>query len=200
MVLNSLKLTDNQELKIMPIIRKDDSQCFAIPVSALYHRDKMILDERDFLSRLYNSKRGTDETLGYTRKYLLSVWYENKFHMVLVGKSIHDIIIEELSKGSYEFRDNKHLKIVSKMITPLAGIGPFVDYKSSHFIDLEWDKPVNTKEEWVDFIKKNQFDFDEFLVKSSVMYNLNFLNKEFDNFFSFLISDMRDKKLEQIGI
>ena len=200
-----LKLTDNQELKIMPIIRKDGSNCFAIPVSALYHRDKkgeyncLILDERDFLSRLYQSKRGTGETIGYTKKYLLSVWYENKFHMVLVGKSIHDIIIEELS-NSYDFRDNKHLKIVSKMITPLAGIVPFVDYKSSHFIDLEWDKPVNTKEEWVDFIKKNQFDFDEFLVKSSVMYNLNFLNKEFDNFFSFLISDMRDKKLEQIGI
>lgn len=195
-----LKLEDNQILKIMPIIRKDGSHCFAIPVSALYHRDKMILDERDFLSRLYNSKRGTGETLGYTRKYLLSVWYENKFHMIKVGKSVHDIFMEELSKGSYDFRNNKHLKIVSKLITPSYGIGPFSDYKSSHFIDLEWDKPVNSKEEWVDFIKKNQFDFDEFLVKSSVMYNLNFLNKEFDNFFSFLISDMRDKKLEQIGI
>ena len=196
----TLKLEDNQILKIMPIIRKDGSNFFAIPVSGLFHGSKMILDEGDFLNRLYQSKRGTGETIGYTKKYLLSVWYENKFHMIKVGKSVHDIIIEELSKGSYEFRDNKHLKIVSKMITPLAGIVPFVDYKSSHFIDLEWDKPVNTKEEWVDFIKKNQFDFDEFLVKSSVMYNLNFLNKEFDNFFSFLISDMRDKKLEQIGI
>ena len=86
------------------------------------------------------------------------------------------------------------------MINPLSGVGPFPDYKSSHFIDLEWDKPVNDKKEWVDFIKKNQFDFDEFLITRGVMYNLNFLNKEFDNFFSFLISDMRDKKLEQIGI
>lgn len=32
------------------------------------------------------------------------------------------------------------------------------------------------------------------------MYNLSFLNKEFDNFFSFLISDMRDKKLKELGI
>jgi hypothetical protein len=195
-----LKLEDNQILKIMPIIRKDGRHCFAIPVSALYHGSKMILDEGDFLSRLYQSKRGTGETLVYTRKYLLSVWYENKFHMVLVGKSIHDIIIEELSKGSYDFRDNKHLKIVSKMITQSYGVGPFSDYRSSHFIDLEWDEPVNTKEEWVDFIKKNQFDFDEFLITRGVMYNLSFLNKEFDNLFSFLISDMRDKKLEQIGI
>ena len=196
----TLKLEDNQILKIMPIIRKDGSNCFAIPVSGLFHGSKMILDEGDFLNRLYQSKRGTGETLGYTRKYLLSVWYENKFHMVLVGKSIHDIIIEELSKGSYDFRNNKHLKIVSKLITTSYGIGPFSDYRSSHFIDLEWDEPVNSKEEWVDFIKKNQFEFDEFLITRGVMYNLSFLNKEFDNFFSFLISDMRDKKLEQIGI
>lgn len=196
-----LKLEDNQILKIMPIIRKDGSNCFAIPVSGLFHGSKMILDEGDFLNRLYQSKRGTGETLGYTRKYLLSVWYENKFHMVLVGKSIHDIIIEELSKGSYDFRNNKHLKIVSKLITlSYLSPAPFSDYRSSHFIDLEWDKPVNSKEECVDFIKKNQFDFDEFLITRGVMYNLNFLNKEFDNFFSFLISDMRDKKLEQIGI
>lgn len=196
----SLKLEDGQELKIMPIIRKDGRCCFAIPVSALYHGSKMILDEGDFLSRLYQSKRGTGETLGYTRKYLLSVWYENKFHMVIASKSIHDIIIEELSKGYYDFRNNKHLKIVSKMITPLTAISPFPDYKSSHFIDLEWNKPVNDKEEWGNFIKKNQIDFDEFIITRGVMYNLNFLNKEFDNFFSFLISDMRDKKLEQIGI
>ena len=196
----SLKLEDGQELKIMPIIRKDGSNCFAIPVSGLFHHNKMVLDEGDFLSRLYQSKRGTGETIGYTKKYLLSVWYENKFHMVIVGKSIHDIIIEELSKGSYDFRNNKHLKIVLKMINPLSGVGPFPDYKSSHFIDLEWDKPVNDKEEWVNFIKKNQIDFDEFIITRGVMYNLNFLNKEFDNFFSFLISDMRDKKLEQIGI
>ena len=195
-----LKLEDNQILKIMPIIRKDGSNCFDIPVSGLFHGSKMILDEGDFLNRLYQSKRGTDEKLVYTKKYLLSVWYENKFHMVLVGKSIHDIIIEELSKGSYDFRNNKHLKIVSKLITTSYGIGPFSDYRSSHFIDLEWDEPVNSKEEWVDFIKKNQFEFDEFLITRGVMYNLSFLNKEFDNFFSFLISDMRDKKLEQIGI
>lgn len=59
----TLKLEDNQILKIIPIIRKDGSNCFDIPVSALYHRDKMILDERDFLSRLYQSKRGTGETI-----------------------------------------------------------------------------------------------------------------------------------------
>jgi hypothetical protein len=198
MILNSLKLTNNQELKIMPIIRKDNSNCFAIPVSGLFHRDKMVLDERDFLSRLYNSKRGTGETLGYTRKYLLSVWYENKFHMVLAGKSIHDIIIEELSKGSYDFRNNKHLKIISKEVK--TAIGPLPDYKSSHFIDLDWNKPVDSKEEWTDFIKNNQFEFDKFLKVKSVMYNLIFLNSKFDNFFSFLISDMRDKKLKELGI
>ena len=194
----TLKLEDNQILKIMPIIRKDGSNCFDIPVSGLFHGSKMILDEGDFLNRLYQSKRGTDEKLVYTKKYLLSVWYENKFHMVLAGKSIHDIIIEELSKGSYDFRNNKHLKIISKEVK--TAIGPLPDYKSSHFIDLDWNKPVDSKEEWTDFIKNNQFEFDKFLKVKSVMYNLIFLNSKFDNFFSFLISDMRDKKLKELGI
>ena len=193
-----LKLEDNQILKIMPIIRKDGSNCFAIPVSGLFHGSKMILDEGNFLNRLYQSKRGTDEKLVYTKKYLLSVWYENKFHMVLAGKSTHDIFMEELSKGSYDFRNNKHLKIISKEVK--TAIGPLPDYKSSHFIDLDWNKPVDSKEEWTDFIKNNQFEFDKFLKVKSVMYNLIFLNSKFDNFFSFLISDMRDKKLKELGI
>ena len=59
----TLKLEDNQILKIMPIIRKDGSNCFAIPVSGLFHGSKMVLDEGDFLNRLYQSKRGTGETI-----------------------------------------------------------------------------------------------------------------------------------------
>jgi hypothetical protein len=58
----------------------------------------------------------------------------------------------------------------------------------------------NSKEEWYDFIKNNQFEFDEFLKVKGVMYNLTFLNSKYDNFFSFLISDMRDKKLKELGI
>ena len=95
-------------------------------------------------------------------------------------------------------RINKHLKIISKEVK--TSIGPLSDYKLSHFIDLNWNKPVDSKEEWTDFIKNNQFEFDKFLKVKSVMYNLTFLNSKFDNFFSFLISDMRDKKLKELGI
>ena len=198
-ILNSLKLTDGQELKIMPIIRKDGSHCFSILVSCIFVDNKVIYDEGDFLNKLYNSHRDhPNKRVNYAKKYLLSVWYENKFHMVLAGKSIHDIIIEELSKGSYDFRNNKHLKIISKEVK--TALGPLPDYKSSHFIDLDWNKPVDSKEEWTDFIKNNQFEFDKFLKVKSVMYNLIFLNSKFDNFFSFLISDMRDKKLKELGI
>ena len=197
-----LKLEDNQILKIIPIIRKDGSNCFSIPVSCIFVDNKVIYDEGDFLGKLYNSLRDpmmmNPVRVNYTKKYLLSVWHDNQFKMISVGKSIHDIIIEELSKGSYDFRNNKHLKIISKEVK--SAIGPLPDYKSSHFIDLDWEKPVESREEWTDFIKNNQFEFDEFLKVKSVMYNLTFLNSKFDNFFSFLISDMRDKKLKELGI
>jgi hypothetical protein len=186
----------------MPIIRKDGSSCFSIPVSCIFVDNKVIYDEGDFLGKLYNSLKDpimmNPVRVNYAKKYLISVWHDNQFKMVSVGKSIHDIIIEELSKGSYDFRNNKHLKIISKEVK--TAIGPLSDYKLSHFIDLDWNKPVDSKEEWTDFIKNNQFEFDKFLKVKSVMYNLTFLNSKFDNFFSFLISDMRDKKLKELGI
>ena len=47
---------------------------------------------------------------------------------------------------------------------------------------------------------KNQKDLHENLLKYKEIRSKEEIHKEFDNFFSFLISDMRDKKLEQIGI
>jgi hypothetical protein len=193
-----LTLENSQVLKIMPIIRKDGSHCFFIPVSCIFVDNKVIYDEGIYLNKLYSNYRDSNLRINYSKKYLLSVWHENQLKMISVGKSIHDIIIEELSKGSYDFRNNKHLKIISKEVK--SAIGPLLDYKSSHFIDLDWNKPVDSKEEWTDFIKNNQFEFDEFLKVKSVMYNLTFLNSKFDNFFSDLISDIRNKKIEELGI
>jgi hypothetical protein len=159
----------------------------------------VIYDEGVYLNKLYSNYRDSNLRINYTKKYLLSVWHENQLKMISVGKSIHDIIIEELSKGSYDFRNNKHLKVVSLEVK--TGFGQsFPDYKSSNFIDLDWEKPVESREEWIEFIKNNQFEFDEFLKVKGVMYNLNFLNSKFNNFFSDLISDMRNKKIEELGI
>jgi len=193
-----LTLENSQVLKIMPIIRKDGSHCFFIPVSCIFVDNKMIYDESFYLNKLYSNYRNSSLIINYSKKYLLSVWHDNQLKMISVGKSIHDIIIEELSKGSYDFRNNKHLEIVSKEVKTM--IGPLPDYKSSHFIDLDWNKPVESREEWIEFIKNNQFEFDEFLKVKGVMYNLNFLNSNFNNFFSDLISDMRNKKMEELGI
>jgi hypothetical protein len=41
--------------------------------------------------------------------------------MIKVGKSVHDIFMEELSKGSYDFRNNKHLEVVLE-----PGLVPFI--------------------------------------------------------------------------
>lgn len=194
-----LKLENDQVLKIMPIIRKDGSHCFFIPVSCIFVDNKVIYDEGVYLNKLYSNYRDSNLRINYTKKYLLSVWHDNQLKIISVGKSIHDIIIEELSKGSYDFRNNKHLKVVSLEVK--TGFGQsFPDYKSSHFIDLDWEKPVESREEWIEFIKNNQFEFDEFLKVKGVMYNLNFLNSKFNNFFSDLISDMRNKKIKELGI
>jgi hypothetical protein len=194
-----IKLENGQVLKIIPIIRKDGSRCFFIPVSCIFVDNKMIYDDGFYLNKLYNNYRDSNLRINYTKKYLLSVWHENQLKMISVGKSIHDVIIEELSKCSYDFRNNKHLKVVSLEVK--TGFGQsFPDYKSSHFIDLDWEKPVESREEWIEFIKNNQFEFDEFLKVKGVMYNLNFLNSKFNNFFSDLISDMRNKKIEELGI
>lgn len=198
-----LKLEDGMELKIVPIIRKDGSHTFTIPISCLYYEEhknssnfkKVIYDEGNYIIRLYNHSKINNYKINYSSKNVILTWHEGELKMMFVGKSILTIIINEF-QNTYNFTENRHLKIVQELVN--SPIGPLPDYKKSHFIDKDWIKPTEGKDEWVKILKNN--DIDDFLKENGVLANLSSLNKEFNNFFSDLISEGRNKKLEELGI
>lgn len=198
-----LKLEDGMELKIVPIIRKDGSHTFTIQVSCLYYEvhknssnfKKVIYDESNYVNRLYNHSRINNYKINQSVKNIIFTWHEGELKMMLIGKSILTIIINEF-QNTYNFTENRHLKIVQELVN--SPIGSLPDYKKSHFIDKDWIKPTEEKGEWVKILKNN--DIDDFLKENGVLANLNSLNKEFNNFFSDLISEGRNKKLEELGI
>jgi len=198
-----LKLEDGMELKIVPIIRKDGSHTFTIPVTCLYYEEhknssnfkKVVYDEGNYINKLYQHARINNYKMGQSIKNIIFTWHEGELKMMLIGKSILTIIINEF-QNTYNFTENRHLKIVQELVN--SPIGTLPDYKKSHFIDKDWIKPTEEKDEWVKILKNN--DIDDFLIKNGVLANLNSLNKEFNNFFSDLISEGRNKKLEELGI
>lgn len=198
-----LKLEDGMELKIVPIIRKDGSHSITIPVSCLYYEEqknssnfkKVIYDEGNYIIRLYNHSKINNYKINYSSKNVILTWHEGELKMMFVSKSILTIIINEF-QNTYNFTENRHLKIVQELVN--SPIGPLPDYKKSHFIDKDWIKPTEGKDEWVKILKDN--DIDYFLKENGVLANLSSLNKEFNNFFSDLISEGRNKKLEELGI
>jgi hypothetical protein len=198
-----LKLEDGMELKIVPIIRKDGSHSITIPISCLYYEEhknssnfkKVVYDEGNYIIRLYNHSKINNYKINYSSKNVILTWHEGELKMMFVSKSILTIIINEF-QNTYNFTENRHLKIVQELVN--SPIGPLPDYKKSHFIDKDWIKPTEGKDEWVKILKNN--DIDDFLKENGVLANLSSLNKEFNNFFSDLISEGRNKKLEELGI
>ena len=198
-----LKLEDGMELKIVPIIRKDGGNTFTISVSCLYYEvhknssnfKKVIYDEGNYVNRLYNHSIINNYKINQSVKNIIFTWHEGELKMMFVGKSILTVIINEF-QNTYNFTENRHLKIVQELVN--SPIGSLPDYKRSHFIDKDWIKPAEEKDEWVKILKNN--DIDDFLKENGVLANLNSLNKEFNNFFSDLISEGRNKKLEELGI
>ena len=198
-----LKLEDGMELKIVPIIRKDGSHSITIPISCLYYEEhknssnfkKVVYDEGNYIIRLYNHSKINNYKINYSNKNVILTWHEGELKMMFVSRSILTIIINEF-QNTYNFTENRHLKIVQDLVN--SPIGPLPDYKKSHFIDKDWIKPTEEKGEWVKILKNN--DIDDFLIKNGVLANLSSLNKEFNNFFSDLISEGRNKELEELGI
>lgn len=198
-----LKLEDGMELKIVPIIRKDGSHTFTISVSCLYYEEhknnsnfkKVVYDEGNYVNKLYQHARINNYKINQSVKNIIFTWHEGELKMMFVGKSIIGVIIDEF-QNKYNFTESRHLKIVQQLVN--SPIGNLPDYKKSHFVHKDWVKPTEEKEEWVKILKNN--DVDNFLKENGVLANLNSLNKEFNNFFSDLISDGRNKKLEELGI
>jgi hypothetical protein len=197
------KPEDGDIVKILPILKKDGTFCPLIKTGFVYLAPdgKMIYDQSNYLRRIrqneYAKKSNKFSNIG--ERFFFFVSINGEFKFMQTGKKLTDIIKQVLyqgqSMGSLLAGDG-HLKI-SK-----TEIQTFPCFDESTIVEKKWNSPnISTQKEAVEWTMKNQpFYIEDFLEKNGIFANLKMLNEHYDNAFSDLITEDRNKKLEAIGI
>lgn len=188
------KIQDGDILKILPIINKDGSASWGRHYTTVYNNEKFIYDNsgKDYLNRIA-CKVAFDSSRVVHNRFAFNCYINKEIKIVSLSRSIIDII-----KNSEPLciSDNKHLFIKIKL-------NKFPNYYKESYIDnYNWEIPVldpDSKEEWTNWIKSNQPDFEGFLEENNVFNNINELKILFgSDLLSEIISEDRDKKIVKI--
>ena len=197
------KPEDGDVVKILPILKKDGTFCPFIKTGFVYLAPdgKLIYDQSNYLRRIrqneYAKKSNKISNIGERFWFFVSINEEFKF--MQTGKKLTDIIKEGLYQdqtlGSL-FTNDKHLRIVKTQIQS------YPCFDESKIVEKKWNSPnISTQTEAVEWTMKNQPIFiEDYLESNGIFANLKLLNEYYDNAFSDLIAEDRDKKLEAIGI
>lgn len=192
---------DGDIVKILPILKKDGTFCPFIKTSFVFLGDrKMIYDQSNYLKRVWLNERylESNKTSNFGERFWFFVLVEGQFKFMVVGKKISDIIKNELYQGNSmgsALISDKHLQISKTLVQS------FPCFDETKVIEKKWDCPVSNNEEATNWIlNKQPFYIEDHLEKNGVFANLKLLNEYYDNAFSDLIAEDRNKKLEAIGI
>jgi hypothetical protein len=193
------QLEDGDILKILPMIIKD-KVIWGRQYKQLYTGEKFIYDntDEDYFSKInYKIKTLTPwiESPFISIRVAFNCFINNEIKIVVLGRKL----IKMLSENEpFCVSDNKHLFIKKEII---YGNIPLPCYDNSFIGSHDWKKPkinTNSKEEWSAWIKNNQPNFEGFLEKNNIFNNINELKTLFGNAISEVISENRDKKINEI--
>jgi hypothetical protein len=197
------KPEDGDIVKILPILKKDGTFCPFIKTGFVYLAPdgKLIYDQSNYLRRIrqneYVKKSNKISNIGERFWFFVSINEEFKF--MQTGKKLTDIIKQGLyqgqSMGSLLTGDG-HLKISKTQIQS------YPCFDESNIVEKKWNSPnISTQVEAVEWTMKSQPIFiEDYLESNGIFANLKLLNEYYDNAFSDLITEDRNKKLETIGI
>lgn len=197
------KPEDGDIVKILPILKKDGTFCPFIKAGFIYLAPdgKLIYDQANYLRRIrqneYVKKSNKFSNIGERFFFFVSINEEFKF--MQTGKKLTDIIKQGLYQGQSMgslLTGGGHLKISKREIQT------FPCFDESKIVEKKWNSPnISTQTEAVEWTMKNQPIFiEDYLESNGIFANLKLLNEYYDNAFSDLIAEDRDKKLEAIGI
>ena len=200
---------DGDIVKILPILKKDGTFCPLIKTGFVYlvPDGKLIYDQSNYLRRIrqneYAKKSNKISNIG--ERFFFFVSINGEFKFMQIGKKLADIIKQGLyqgqSMGSLLTGDG-HLKISKTHVKTGMNSAQFPCFDESTIVEKKWNSPnISTQTEAIEWTMKNQpFYIEDFLEKNGIFANLKMLNEHYDNAFSDLIAEDRNKKLEVIGI
>lgn len=200
------KPEDGDIVKILPILKKDGTFCPFIKTGFVYLAPdgKLIYDQANYLKRVWYNEyaKKSNKTPNIGERFWFFVSINEEFKFMQTGKKLTDIIKEYLYQdqtlGSL-FTNDKHLRIVKTQMT--HGINSYPCFDESNIVEKKWDSPNISTQTAVEWTMKNQPIFiEDYLESNGIFANLKLLNEYYDNAFSDLIAEDRNKKLEEIGI
>ena len=202
------KPEDGDIVKILPILKKDGTFCPFIKTGFVYLAPdgKLIYDQANYLKRVWYNEyaKKSNKTPNIGERFWFFVSINEEFKFMQTGKKLTDIIKEYLYQdqtlGSL-LTGNGHLKISKKHVKTGVNSAQFPCFDESNIVEKKWNSPNISTQTAVEWTMKNQPIFiEDYLESNGIFANLKLLNEYYDNAFSDLIAEDRNKKLEEIGI
>jgi hypothetical protein len=207
------KLENGDIIKILPIISHDNKVSWSVETQLTViqsgNNNVNIYDNSDknYLKRISNTQRfklSVTKPIPVATRHYFNIYIDGEVRIMNVTKTLFEKIV--LNANLLQLKDNYHLHIVKEDVR-----GGYFDFSKSFVEQVDWIPPVNdieSKEEWIGFIKSKTFDDGSIKSKyDTYIENNNIFNKKqelIDHIGTDLLSDIivddRDKKLNQLGI
>jgi hypothetical protein len=195
------KLEDGDIIKLIPRIVDGKVVQWVTKVDILSYKTdtgwNTVYDpESKWASRIaikFNS--GNPKATKVTRYYLNTLTQKGEIKVIHVGHTLMNIISD--NSQLLDLRSNWQLNISMQVKNNY----PIFD--KSHPIECDWNCPIdiNSSEQWMEFITKNQPDLETYF-KNNDIYSKRFelMNHFGSDIIGQIIGEDRNKKLDKLGI
>ncbi len=197
------KLENGDIIKILPFVDNNNNITWCKEYDFTFCGNYRIYDDtnKKYLRRILNSEINVKHPkLSCVTRYFFNIYINGEIYIVGVGRTLYKMIYE--NKEVLNIRSNTHLNIVMETETNGFHHSGYPSWNKSFVDKNHWTPPVadiNSKEEWLEYIKSNQPDLDKHIEENSILKHKKILIDYFgSDILSEIIADDRQIKLDKI--
>ena len=189
------KLKDGDIIKILPTIEDNNGITWIKKLDIAYVNNYIIYDCKGYLRRISRMLLPSS-ILPISTRYYMNILIDGEIRLLSLGRALFDIISN--NPEILQLKSDYQLNIVREQKMEFSSFDKSIVVKSN------WISPVSdidSAEEWSNWIKDNQPDFDSHIEKNSILNHKQLLTDYLGkDMLSDLISEDRQKKLEKLGV
>lgn len=190
------KLKDGDIIKILPTIEDNNGVTWIKQLDVAYVNNHIIYDCKGYLRRISRMLFPSSSILPISTRYYMNILIDGEIRLLSIGRTLFDIISN--NPEILQLKSDYQLNIVRE-----EKMG-FLSFDKSIVVKSNWISPVSdidSGEEWINWIKDNQPDFDSHIEKNIILNHKQLLTDYLGkDMLSDLISEDRQKKLEKLGV
>ena len=189
------KLKDGDIIKILPTIEDNNGITWIKKLDIAYVNNYIIYDCKGYLRRISRMLLPSS-ILPISTRYYMNILIDGEIRLLSLGRTLFDIISN--SPEILQLKSDYQLNIVREQKMGFSSFDKSIVVKSNWILPVS---NINSGEEWLNWIKDNQPDFDSHIEKNSILNHKQLLTDYLGkDMLSDLISEDRQKKLERLGV